>query len=73
MYAQAAEGPLGKKKLVVLGEYDEVFGGERTKKELELCGWKGDIVEVKDVGHLIVRQKPEEMAELLGKFWSAYE
>jgi pimeloyl-ACP methyl ester carboxylesterase len=64
---------LGKKSLVILGETDEVFGGEATKKELKDCGWKGDVVEMKDVGHLIAREKPEETAELLGKYWSVYE
>jgi pimeloyl-ACP methyl ester carboxylesterase len=72
-YVQAAKGQLGKKALVILGEHDEALGGEKAKKELELCGWKDNIVEVKDVGHLIVRKKPHETAELLGKFWSACE
>ena len=72
-YVQAAKGQLGKKALVILGEHDEALGGEKAMKELELCGWKDNIVEVKDVGHLIVRKKPHETAELLGKFWSACE
>jgi pimeloyl-ACP methyl ester carboxylesterase len=72
-YARVANGPLGRRKLVVLGEHDEMLGGERTKKELKLCGWNDYMVEVKDVDHLIVRWKPDETAELLGKFWSACE
>jgi hypothetical protein len=72
-YAAAAKGPVGRRALVVLGEHDAVFGGERFRKELEGVGWVGDVVEMEDVGHLIVRQKPKETAELLEKYWAKYE
>lgn len=52
--------------MVILGEHDAMFGGEAFGKELEDVGWAGDVVEMEDVGHLIVRKKPKETAEVLG-------
>ena len=72
-YAAAARGPVGKRALVILGEHDALFGGETFRKELEAVGWRGDVVEMEDVGHLIVRKKPKETAEVLGRYWVKYE
>lgn len=72
-YAAAARGPVGRRALVVLGEFDEVFGGERFQKELQAVNWVGDVVVMEDVGHSIVREKPKETAELLGRYWDKYE
>lgn len=72
-YAAAARGPVGSRALVVLGEHDAVFGGEAFRKELEGVGWRGDVVVMEDVGHLVVREKPKEAADLLGRYWAEYE
>jgi hypothetical protein len=45
---------VGKRSLVVLGEYDGVITVEATTRELGRCGWAGRIEVVKDVGHLVV-------------------
>jgi pimeloyl-ACP methyl ester carboxylesterase len=76
-YAVVARGPLGTegRTLVVLGEKDMVFGGDAVKKELERVGWNmADGIEVmEDAGHLVVREKPIETAEVLGRFWGRCE
>jgi pimeloyl-ACP methyl ester carboxylesterase len=72
-YAMVAKGPVGEKALVILGEHDTVFAGDCFRKELERVEWRGDVVEMEDVGHLVVREKPKETAEVLGRYWAKYE
>jgi hypothetical protein len=64
---------MGKRVMVILGEHDAMFGGEAFGKELEDVGWAGDVVEMEDVEHLIVRKKLKETAEVLGRCWAKYE
>jgi hypothetical protein len=72
-YAAVAKGPVGRLAMVVLGEHDAMFGGEAVRRDLQAMAWAGDVVEMGDVGHLIPRQKPEETAVLLGRFWAKCE
>lgn len=72
-YRTVAQGPVGKKSLVVLGEHDEFFLVERMRMELDNCGWIGGFEVVKDVGHLVVRQKPRETAGLVLSFWDGLD
>lgn len=72
-YQMVAQGPVGKKSLVVLGEHDELFLVERIRRELDGCEWIGGFEVVKDVGHLVVRQKPRETAEVVVSFWDGLD
>jgi pimeloyl-ACP methyl ester carboxylesterase len=72
-YRMVAQGPVGKKSLVILGEHDELFLVERMRRELHNCGRIGGFEVMKDVGHLVVRQKPRETAEALVSFWDGWD
>ena len=72
-FRTVAQGLVGKKSLVVLGEHDRVFPVERMRREFDDCGWIGRLEVMKDVGPLVVRQKPRETAEVVVSFWDGLD
>lgn len=58
----------GVERLIVLGELDDVGG----VKEFGDVGFE-DVRVVKGVGHGVVRERAEEVADAIGEFWRALD
>ncbi|KAE8442257.1 hypothetical protein EG329_003517 [Mollisiaceae sp. DMI_Dod_QoI] len=59
--------------LIVLGEKDDVFDPEYSKKELEKLGWKGNALVVEGATHQITTTRRKEVAAFCSDFWAHLE